>query len=111
MKKKTGQKGAGGSTCTRSKEYENVKLLYKRPKNGYEPPQFNEKYGFWMVRLIAIFVRFLQAVYPHVSSFNAFLDFYIPELVKDLDSMYVDPGFDKQKHELDPFYCPLECES
>lgn len=73
---------------------DNATLSDKHGTN-YAVPSFNE--------------TFLQAVYPHVASFNTFLSFFLPELVKDLSPIYVDPSYDRHKHELDPFYAPSEC--
>jgi hypothetical protein len=55
--------------------------------------------------------KLLQAVHPHIASFNTFINFFIPEMIKDLSPIYVDPLFNKQNDELNPFYTPSECKS
>ncbi|KAF8821478.1 Dna-directed Rna polymerase I RPA2, partial [Cardiosporidium cionae] len=52
--------------------------------------------------------NFLEAVWPHIRSFNTFLDVYINEIIKELPIAYVDPLFDPELHELNPFYTPQE---
>ncbi|KAF8817808.1 Dna-directed Rna polymerase I RPA2 [Cardiosporidium cionae] len=52
--------------------------------------------------------NFLEAVWPHIRSFNTFLDVYLHEIIKELPIAYVDPNFDPELHELNPFYTPQE---
>ncbi|KFG61300.1 DNA-directed RNA polymerase I RPA2 [Toxoplasma gondii RUB] len=52
-----------------------------------------------------------QAVFPHVRSFDSFLEVYLQEMVKDLPVVYVDPSYDPDKHEANPYYSPTDCES
>lgn len=51
-----------------------------------------------------------QCVYPHILSFNTFADCYIDEMVKELPFVYVDPFFDAERHEANPYYRPSNCE-
>lgn len=50
-----------------------------------------------------------QCVYPHILSFNTFADCYVEEMVKDLPFIFVDPYFDPDRHEANPYYKPLDC--
>ncbi|CDJ61667.1 DNA-directed RNA polymerase I subunit RPA2, putative [Eimeria maxima] len=49
-----------------------------------------------------------QCVYPHILSFNTFADCYVEEMVKDLPFIFVDPYFDPDRHEANPYYKPLD---
>ncbi|PHJ17860.1 dna-directed rna polymerase i subunit, partial [Cystoisospora suis] len=49
-----------------------------------------------------------QAVYPHVRSFDTFAEVYVQEMVKDLPVFYVDPNYEPEKHEANPYYTPSD---
>ncbi|OEH75404.1 DNA-directed RNA polymerase I subunit [Cyclospora cayetanensis] len=49
-----------------------------------------------------------QCVYPHILSYNTFADCYIEEMVKDLPFIYIDPHFDPDRHEANPYYKPTD---
>ncbi|KAL8430783.1 hypothetical protein Efla_004019 [Eimeria flavescens] len=51
-----------------------------------------------------------QCVYPHILSYNTFADCYIEEIVKELPFIYVDPHYEQEYHELNPYYKPVDCE-
>eukprot|EP00923_Selenidium_pygospionis_P040052 GHVN01069376.1.p1 GENE.GHVN01069376.1~~GHVN01069376.1.p1 ORF type:complete len:959 (+),score=108.46 GHVN01069376.1:75-2951(+) len=45
-----------------------------------------------------------SAVWPHIESYDTFIDHNIKHVIKELDTVYVDPDWDRNKHELDPYY-------
>ncbi|KAL8275095.1 hypothetical protein Esti_000974 [Eimeria stiedai] len=49
-----------------------------------------------------------QCVYPHILSYNTFADCYIEELVKELPFIYIDPLYEADQHELNPYYKPTD---
>ncbi|CDJ31653.1 DNA-directed RNA polymerase I subunit RPA2, putative [Eimeria mitis] len=49
-----------------------------------------------------------QCVYPHILSFNTFADCYVEEMVKELPFIYVDPYYDPDRHEANPYYKPSD---
>ncbi|CBZ50178.1 DNA-directed RNA polymerase,related [Neospora caninum Liverpool] len=49
-----------------------------------------------------------QAVFPHVRSYDTFAEVYVQEMVKDLPVVYVDPTYDPDKHEANPYYSPTD---
>ncbi|CDI86560.1 DNA-directed RNA polymerase I subunit RPA2, putative [Eimeria praecox] len=49
-----------------------------------------------------------QCVYPHILSFNTFADCYVEEMVKDLPFIFVDPNYDPDRHEANPYYKPTD---
>lgn len=50
-----------------------------------------------------------QCVYPHICSYNTFADCYVDEMVKELPFVYVDPSFELDCHEANPYYKPTDC--
>ncbi|PFH35445.1 DNA-directed RNA polymerase I RPA2 [Besnoitia besnoiti] len=49
-----------------------------------------------------------QAVFSHVRSYDTFAEVYVEEMVKDLPVVYVDPSYDADKHEANPYYAPSD---
>ncbi|KAL8452390.1 hypothetical protein Emed_001395 [Eimeria media] len=49
-----------------------------------------------------------QCVYPHILSYNTFADCYIEEMVKELPFIYIDPRYEADQHELNPYYKPTD---
>ncbi|CDJ46216.1 DNA-directed RNA polymerase I subunit RPA2, putative [Eimeria brunetti] len=49
-----------------------------------------------------------QCVYPHILSFNTFADCYVEEMVKELPFIYIDPYYDPDRHEANPYYKPSD---
>ncbi|CDJ66821.1 DNA-directed RNA polymerase, related [Eimeria necatrix] len=47
-----------------------------------------------------------QCVYPHILSYNTFADCYVEEMVKELPFIYIDPNYDPDRHEANPYYKP-----
>lgn len=68
---------------------------YKKHKAGHDGPEFHEK--------------FLSATHPHIWSFNLFLEFYLKEMVKSLESVYIDVTSEPNKTDLDVTHFPPEC--
>ena len=54
-------------------------------------------------------VALQQCVYPHILSFNTFADCYVEEMIKELPFIYVDPYYDPDRHEANPYYKPSDC--
>lgn len=50
-----------------------------------------------------------QCVYPHILSYNTFADCYVEEMVKELPFVYIDPHYDPDLHEANPYYKPTDC--
>lgn len=50
-----------------------------------------------------------QCVYPHILSYNTFADCYVEEMVKELPFIYIDPNYDPDRHEANPYYKPPDC--
>lgn len=50
-----------------------------------------------------------QCVYPHILSYNTFADCYVEEMVKELPFIYIDPNYEPDRHEANPYYKPAGC--
>lgn len=49
-----------------------------------------------------------QCVYPHILSYNTFADCYVEEMVKELPFIYIDPNYEPDRHEANPYYKPSD---
>lgn len=68
--------------------------LYSPPQAQWTDPTYNQE--------------LVDATQPHIESFNTFIDHYLPEIPKHLDSCWIDPYYE-DAYALDPCYTSPEC--
>ncbi|KAH0488663.1 MAG: hypothetical protein KVP17_003969 [Porospora cf. gigantea B] len=67
--------------------------LYSPPQAQWTDPTYNQE--------------LVDATQPHIESFNTFIDHYLPEIPRHLDSCWVDPYYE-DAYALDPCYTSPE---